>query len=114
MKRLLPRKLPILLLGAFLALGMALSAVHANDFAMTIAAGSELCLPGQTGGAGCDTGDHEESTLSSCESVCTVTTIAVLSAGPEFIMAGSADPQPPAQQIAAGISFSPDPFPPRG
>lgn len=114
MKRLLPRKLPVFLPGAFLALGMVLSAVHANDLAMTIATGSDLCLSGQTGAAGCDTGDHDESTLSSCESVCTVSTIAVFSADPVIDLTGSAEPQPPGQRAAAGISFSPDPFPPKG
>jgi hypothetical protein len=80
---------------------------------MTIAGGTDLCLSAQTGAAGCGAGDHEESNPSSCESVCTVTTFAILSAGPVVAATGRANPQAPAHSATAGIAFAPNPFPPR-
>ncbi len=104
MKRRSSQQIVALLLGVFLALGMGLSAVQANDMAMC----SDM--------DGCnDCGNRSDCDRNggACLSVCTTPTPAVLNPAVNVPTAEASNFPLPDSQSTYGTASSPDPHPPR-
>ncbi len=97
-----------LLLGVFVALGMGLSAVQANDMAIKMTMSSDM------GGCdGCGGGDDDDRIGGACSSVCTTPAQAILA--PAFPVIAAAAPKLflPDYWPVHGLVLSPDPNPPK-
>jgi hypothetical protein len=113
MERRSTRKLLVLLLGAFLALGLGLSAVQAGEMAVKMTLASDMGMPGNDGCSGCG-GDDGNAKTGACHPVCTVAATAVLSSGPVVALTVPDAPFPALSPVFASHASSPDPSPPRG
>ncbi len=108
MKRRSSHRIIALLLGVFLALGMTLSAVQANDMAIDIVMCSDM--------DGCNDCGNEsdcDSNGGACLSVCTTATPAVLNPAVAVKTAEASNLPLPDYQSTYGPASSPDPHPPR-
>ncbi len=108
MKRYSSQHIIALLLGVFLALGMSLSAVQANDMAINMAMSSDM-----DGCNDCGNGSDSDRNGGACLSVCTTPSPAVL---PPAVTVKTAEaPNLPLldYQSTYGQASSPDPYPPK-
>ncbi len=108
MKRCSSQHTIALLLGVFLALGMNLSAVQANDMAIDMVMCSDM-----DGCNDCGNGSDCDGNGGACLSVCTTATPAVLDPAVAVKTAEASNLPLPDYQSTYGRASSPDPHPPR-
>ena len=108
MKRRSSRQIIALMLGVFLALGMNLSAVQANDMAIDMAISSDM-----DSGSDCGNGSDGDSNGGACLSVCTTPSLAVLPLAVIVKTAETCNLPLPDYRSTYGQASSPDPHPPR-
>lgn len=106
------RQLVALVLGAFLALGMGVSALQAGEMAVKTAAASDTDASGKGVCADCG-GADEDVDVSPCLPVCTAPAPAVLSSGATVQGAQASSAPIPESRSSTGWIFSPDPYPPK-
>lgn len=103
-----------LLLGLFVALGMALSAVQASDMTVKMAMSADVGAIGHHGGNGCG-GDSKNSgaKITVCASTCALFAFAVLPEAASIVGAETTTPTLQQYQLSVGMAYSPELTPPR-
>lgn len=111
MKQASLRRLVILLLGVFVALGVSLSAVQSGDMTVKMAVSVDMDGGGHGGCESCPGGDDDGA--AGCVAGCTVAAFAVLPASSGDKALQAPDLTLPVLRNERGTVFSPDPYPPR-
>lgn len=112
MKRWSSRQVFLLLLGAFLALGMSLSAVQAGEMSVKMAVASDARTSGQGSCDGCGARDDSANTMS-CPPALYCTGSAVLPAERTVAVTRPSKPFIAIFQPSRDLGSPPDPYPPR-
>jgi hypothetical protein len=102
------KRLFVTVLGVFLALGLNLSAVHANGMMLKMA-----MSPDMISCEDCSPGRDDQTAAGSCLAGCTIPTMAVLCAPSIELAAHAAELSMPAPRALRHLNFSPEPDPPR-
>jgi hypothetical protein len=113
MRRTPLHRLHLLVLAAFLGLGLSLSAVQAGIMSAQMEVAAMLPEPGSDECADCEGGDDGRVEVGSCLSVCGAAAHALLPSEPVALPSASRASFQTGYLVLGGRSHSPDPGPPR-
>jgi hypothetical protein len=108
------RQISALVFAVFMAVGMSVAVVHANDMAIKMAVTSDMGVSGHGDCHGCDSGDAGKTKAMVCTVACvTPVTAAIPQIGPAVDISVPAKRVLSKAALLLGTTLPPDPYPPR-
>jgi hypothetical protein len=107
------RQIFVLMLAVFVTLGLSFSVVEASGMVGKMTMSTQMGAPGHGDCHGCSGDEGKGRTMPCASSICTMSFLAILPQTAQVVFVGTSISSPGSHTLPHGISYPPDPYPPR-